>query len=226
MTNTIKMVVFDLAGTTLNEQNVVYKTLCKAIVNHGIDTNLQLVLKLGAGKEKHQAIKDIVQFSAPDKIRESHLIFKNFKAMLNKAYQKLEVLPVKGVEEVLLKLRKDQIIVVLNTGYDRRIACTLLKKIGWSEKFMYDLLITASDVEKTRPYPDMIKKAMRKFNITDPLKVLKAGDSAVDIEEGKNAKCGITVGVLSGAQSQEQLKSAKPDYIISSLSELYKKVLL
>jgi beta-phosphoglucomutase-like phosphatase (HAD superfamily) len=56
----IKMVVFDMAGTTVDEDNVVYKTLQEAIVKHSISVTLDEVLSYGAGKEKLQAIMDIL----------------------------------------------------------------------------------------------------------------------------------------------------------------------
>ena len=37
---------------------------------------------------------------------------------------------------------------------------------------------------------------------------------------GKNANCGITVGVLTGAQNRAQIQEANPTYIIESLNEL------
>ena len=66
----------------------------------------------------------------------------------------------------------------------------------------------------------MILLAMKNTGITDAEKVLKVGDSAIDIEEGKNANCGITVGVLTGAQNRAQIQEANPTYIIESLNEL------
>jgi phosphoglycolate phosphatase-like HAD superfamily hydrolase len=50
--------------------------------------------------------------------------------------------------------------------------------------------------------------------------VLKAGDSAIDIEEGKRAGCGITVGVTTGAQTREQLEDAKPTLVLDSLPDI------
>ncbi|XRE44112.1 hypothetical protein ACIVBQ_002316 [Tenacibaculum discolor] len=214
------MVVFDMAGTTVDEQNVVYKTLHKALNAHGVAVDLNTVLRIGAGKEKHQAIKDVLVEFMPNKLGESEVIFEEFKRMLDQAYENLEVIPIKGVENVLLNLRQKGIIVVLNTGYDRQIAEKLLEKLAWDKNIHYDLLLTASDVEKGRPHPEMIHKAMEVFNITNARFVLKAGDSAIDIEEGKNANCGVTIGVLSGAQTKEQLEVQSPDYILLSLSEL------
>lgn len=220
MIKAIEMVVFDMAGTTVNEDNVVYKTLHKAINAHGVEVSLTTVLEQGAGKEKLQAIKDVlIAVNAPKDI-DAESIFKDFKVMLNEAYNTLAVSPINGVEALLLQLKHVGIKVVLNTGYNSKIANLLLQKLHWNLGEHYDMLITADDVERGRPYPDMIEKAMKQFDIKNSKHVLKAGDSAIDIEEGKNANCGIIVGVLSGAQTREQLETVSPDYIIESLADL------
>lgn len=219
--NEIEMVVFDMAGTTINEQNIVYKTLHKSINNFGIEVSLESVLSLGAGKEKHQAIRDILEYNNITDENKSDVIFEYFKETLDNEYLSASVLPIEGVENVFENLKKDGVKVVLNTGYSSHVANTLLEKLNWKEGNQYDALITADDVVLGRPFPDMIYKAMQLFAITDASKVLKAGDSAIDIEEGKNAKCGITIGVLSGAQTRQQLEAAQPDYILNSLASLY-----
>lgn len=216
----IKLVVLDMAGTTVNEQNVVYKTLQKAINKHNIDVSLDTVLEFGAGKEKFQAIKDVLSHKASDKLAIAERIFEDFKVMLNDAYKTLNVKAIGGVEDLFLKLKAEGKTVVLNTGYNTQVATSLIHKIGWQQGVHYDALITADDVKKGRPHPDMILKAMQLFNIEDASMVLKAGDSIIDIEEGKNANCGITIGVLSGAQNREQLETVKPDYILNSVAEI------
>ena len=55
----VQLIVFDMAGTVVNEDNVVYKTLQKVINQKGFELTLDFILEHGAGKEKHQAIKDI-----------------------------------------------------------------------------------------------------------------------------------------------------------------------
>ncbi len=167
------------------------------------------------------AIKDILAHLDIIDTEKSQLIFQDFKQLLDQEYLVSTVIPIEGVETVLDNLRKDGIKIVLNTGYSSKVANTLLRKLNWKKGEQYDALITADDVERGRPFPDMILKAMQLFGIVDASKVLKAGDSAIDIEEGKNAKCGITIGVLSGAQTRSQLEIVKPDYILNSLASLY-----
>ncbi|NJB71338.1 phosphonatase-like hydrolase [Saonia flava] len=222
----IELVVFDMAGTVVNEDNVVYKTLQKAINKEGYLLTLDSVLEHGAGKEKHQAIKDILKICEgheQDTIAAS--IFENFKKLLENAYQNLKVESYPGVENLIQTLREKNIMVALNTGYDKNTAQLLLDKMSWKLEEQYDALVTADDVILGRPNPDMIFEAMDLLSIKNPSTVLKAGDSIIDIEEGKNAKCGITVGVTTGAHTREQLLSANPTYILDSLNEL-KKILI
>jgi len=210
-----------MAGTVVNEDNVVYKTLQKAINKKGYGLTLDFVLEHGAGKEKHQAIKDILTAKGIDLENEpSEPIFKNFEQMLDQAYETLEVTSFDGVTNTLVKLQEMHIKIALNTGYNRKIATLLLEKMGWAQGKEYDALITADDVSEGRPYPAMITKAMELLNVSNASKVMKAGDSIIDIEEGKNARCGITVGVTTGAHTREQLQSAGPTYVLDSLTEL------
>ena len=218
--NKIVLVVFDMAGTVVNEDNVVYKTLREAINRQGHDLSLDFVLEHGAGKEKHQAIKDILSKAHPDESIRSEAIFEQFKAILGIAYKELVVTSYDGVETLLTDLKRKNIKIALNTGYSKPIAQQLLQKMHWVMGEQYDVLVTADDAILGRPNPDMIFKAMELLAVTDASKVMKVGDSIIDIEEGKNAQCGLTIGVTTGAHSRAQLLSAAPDYVVDSLTEI------
>ena len=216
---TFKMVVFDMAGTTVNEDNVVYKTLQKAISSHGIAVDLKEVLEHGAGKEKLQAIQDIAALHGHSPAF-AKAVYEDFKPALKTAYKNLKVSAFHGVEETFKILRAHNVQIVLNTGYDKKTAQGLIKKLGWSISEEYDLLVTANDVEKSRPEPDMIFFAMEQLNIANAAQVVKIGDSVVDIKEGKNAGCGLSIGITTGAQTHDQLKAAEPDYILDHIAQL------
>jgi len=222
MKQEIELVVFDMAGTTVDEGNVVYKTVQKVINNEGYNVSLNDVLNYGAGKEKHQAIIDVLKActNSDDVERKAYKAFSNFKKALEIAYSNLEVKTFPGTETLFKDLRKKNIKVVLNTGYDFITANSLLVKLGWSVGETVDALVTSDDVKNGRPDGDMILRAMEITGITDSKKVLKVGDSAIDIEEGKSAYCGMTVGVLTGAQTREQIQNANPTFILDNLTEL------
>lgn len=215
------MVVFDMAGTTVDEDNVVYKTLQLVINNAGYNFTLAQVLELGAGKEKLQAIKDILE--AGGRLQTENFaenLYKIFDETLKIAYDTMHIKPQDGAEEAFKLLRKNNIFIVLNTGYNAVTANGLLKKLNWQVGNQIDALITATDVTANRPKPDMILLAMKQFKITDAKEVAKVGDSTIDIEEGQNAGCSLNVGITTGAHTQAQLSAANPDYIIHHLLEL------
>ena len=217
----IELAVFDMAGTTVNEDNVVYKTVKAALAKNGVEVSLDTVLEFGAGKEKFKAISDILKETKTTGV-DANAVFEDFKEMLEEAYANLDVTTYEGVEELFELLKSKSVKVVLNTGYDHKTAKSLLNKLGWVPGEQIDALITADDVVKGRPSSEMIDKAMEMFKISESENVLKAGDSVIDIEEGKNANCGWTVGVLTGAQTREQLATAEPTLILDSLADLAK----
>jgi len=217
----IKMVVFDMAGTTVNENMIVYKTLQTAINQRGFDFTLDQVLAEGAGKEKMDAIKAVLSVYA--NTQDSQLtdtIYQNFITMLASAYSTAEITPQENAAELFRDLKKRNILVVLNTGYNKETAQSLISKLGWQPGVQIDGLITATDVQHSRPSPDMIQLAMDQFGISNPLEVIKVGDSIIDIEEGVNAGCGFSIGITTGAHTRQQLETVSPDYILDDLIEL------
>lgn len=220
----IELVVFDMAGTTVDEDNVVYKTVQKVINDAGFNVTLDEVLLHGAGKEKHQAIMDVLRMCTAEKNIEavSNKLFSNFKVALKQAYDNLKITTFEGTEEVFKMIQAHGAKVVLNTGYNKTTALQLLKELNWNVGETIDGLVTADDVVNGRPSGDMILKAMEQHGVTNALHVVKIGDSAIDVEEGKDAGCGLTIGVLTGAQNREEIQKAHPDYILNSLKELEK----
>jgi len=217
----IKMVVLDMAGTTVNENNLVYKTLMNAINASGFSYTLNQILEIAAGKEKKEAIKSVLLAYEGSFDEEMLLaIYDEFIEKLNKAYQTEEILPQPGATELFEMLRKAGIIVVLNTGYERATAEAILNKLGWKAGTNFDTLITASEVTQNRPKPDMILLAMKQHGLIDGKSVIKIGDSGIDIEEGKNAGCRLNIGITTGAHTRKQLEGAQPDAVIDHLMDV------
>ncbi len=76
----IELVVFDMAGTTVDEDNVVYKTVRAAINASGYSFTQEQVQSAGAGKEKSQAIRDVLALdNQPHTDEEVAAIFADFR---------------------------------------------------------------------------------------------------------------------------------------------------
>ncbi len=222
MKKTLELVVLDMAGTTINEDNVVYKTINKVLLANSVQCSLKEVLTYCAGKEKRTAIADIISALHPDRLNDDFVdsLFTEFKQLLKEAYDDLDVKTFDGTIDFFQTLRKQGVAIVLNTGYDKRTASKLLDKLNWQRGLEYDHLITADDVQNGRPRPDMIYLAMEKTGISNTSNVMKVGDSKIDIEEGHSANCGYSIGITTGAQTEQQLLEAKPNFVVSNLGEI------
>jgi phosphonatase-like hydrolase len=139
---------------------------------------------------------------------------------LSNKYSSLEVKPMLGAEEVFMKLRTLKIFIAFNTGYNRTTTEQLIAKLNWKKQVHYDLIITSSEVARSRPAPDMIWRAMELLGIQSADKVIKVGDSCTDIIEGKNAGCRFSIGITTGAQTHDELLTSSPDFVIDQLNEL------
>ncbi len=211
-----------MAGTTIDEQNAVYKAIHQALNEAGYDCSLELVLEIAAGKEKFQAIKDVITHLNSNAPSDTVVGFvhKDFKQKLDAVYASGIARAMPDAEAVFEALRAQNIKIALNTGYSREVANLLMDQLGWTIPQTVDTLVTASDVTQGRPHPDMILEAMRLAGVPDPKAVAKIGDSAIDLEEGHNAGCGLVAGVLTGAQTRAQLATANPTHIFENLTEL------
>ncbi len=217
----IKMVVFDMAGTTIHENNVVYHTLKNTLDEFGFPLSIEKVLSIAGGKEKKTAILDLIKSTGSKPVTDKKLetIYDRFIGNLNQSYDKMEISPASGLDKVFEFLKENKISIVLNTGYNTFIANKLLKRVQLSEILDFDLLVTADMVNRARPYPDMINYALEFFQI-HATSCIKVGDSTVDIQEGINAGCRYSIGITTGAQNFYELSTVEPSFIIDELTEL------
>ncbi|MEZ5039441.1 MAG: HAD hydrolase-like protein [Saprospiraceae bacterium] len=219
------MIIFDMAGTTIDEDNLVYKTVQKALNTYHCPADLLTVLSFAAGKEKREAIHDTyvaVMGHAPDDalLDQMHAFFRE---QLGIAYEENPMQLFPGVNQILAELKDRQVIRVFNTGYTKEVAEKILTKVGVTVGEDIDALITADMVEHSRPAPDMIHLAMQQFSCQAG-EVVKIGDSMVDIQEGQEAGVKFSVGITTGAQQRAELAQANPAFIIDHMDELLPQI--
>jgi phosphoglycolate phosphatase-like HAD superfamily hydrolase len=81
------------------------------------------------------------------------------------------------------------------------------------------------DVSPLKPHPDHIIRVCRKLEVAAE-KTIVIGDTIMDIEAGKKAKC-RTIGVLWGAMSFDDLTKANADFLARNpmeLAELFERI--
>ncbi|TQS42065.1 phosphonatase-like hydrolase [Cryptosporangium phraense] len=209
----IDLAVFDMAGTTIDEGQHVYRILSETSVAHGGPADVDQ----WHGAAKHEALGALLNLAPGDEKLE--LVVADFRARLAAAYAEFPPKPLPGVPDALAALRAAGVRVALSTGFDREIVGSLLPALGWDDSVV-DVVVCGSDVPAGRPAPYMIFRAMETLGVTDVSRVLVAGDTPRDLRSGRNAGAGFVVGVLSGAGTVAELGAERHTHLLPSVAEV------
>ena len=220
----IQLAMFDMAGTTVNDKvdghPLMVVSMMRAFAKHGIELAPDLINE-HRGKQKSEAIQillnEVAELSPTDTERVGDGVYRDFLHELESNLSSIS--EIDGATELFRHLKSKDIYVGVGSGFPMQVVQAIVSQLGWLDKGLLDYVGSAEKVGVGRPNPKMIHDAMEQLNITDGQKVLKIGDTVVDVQEGKNAGA-WTVAVLTGSQTEAQLMAAAPDYILSSIREL------
>ncbi|MEO6546363.1 MAG: HAD hydrolase-like protein [Ferruginibacter sp.] len=218
-----ELVVFDIAGTTVTDNDNVNDAFRRALEKEGYPVAHEDVNHI-MGYRKIEAIKILLEKFYPDELNNNELIHDihaRFVEDMQAYYMQtstLEALPY--AEDVFRLLHVNNIKVGLDTGFTKEITDVIIERLGWRKSGLVDCVVSSDEVEQGRPFPFMIELIMGELDINDIKKVVKVGDTEVDIEEGRNAGCGLVISVTTGSYSRLELEKFSPDHIIGSLNEL------
>jgi len=220
----IELVVFDIAGTTVKDNGEITIAFKTAMQEFGYYIPPEAISPL-MGYKKPEAIKMMLDNYEPEEtivtdeyINDIHNGFIKLMVDYYKAPGTVEALPY--AEDIFVFLKQQGIKIGLDTGFSRKITDVIIDKLGWLKDNKIDCVVCSDEVPLGRPYPYMIKKIMQQTGVTDAQKVIKVGDTEVDVNEGKNAGCKYSVAITTGAFTKEELEPYEPSFIIDHLSEL------
>jgi len=219
----IDLMVCDMAGTTVEEGGLVYKVLQRSMTEHGLKVPDE-AMEPWHGAKKEAVIEHFARQSGvpEDELYDRvSIIAEHFVSVIDQSYfdEASTIGPIDdGLFGYFKQLRKAGIKVALDTGYPQSIQQGLVKRLGFDK--VVDGYISSYEVAEGRPYPYMVHQLMERLKIADVKRVAKVGDSTRDMEEGRNAGCGLVVGVLSGADTAEALLAAGADVVAEYVTDL------
>lgn len=168
-----KIIAFDLDGVIINSLPNMEKAWNETCKTNNLKISfrkykkyiglpfIKILKKLNI-KNEYQKIQDDYKYFS---IRYVNLIkcYVNIKKVLN-----------------ILKNKKYKIVII--TSKERVRSLFILKK----KKIKFDMLVTPNDVKKGKPYPESIKKVLKKFSLKNE-NILFIGDSIYDYKLAKNS---------------------------------------
>jgi phosphonatase-like hydrolase len=214
----IKLVVFDIAGTIVEDHGEILRAFRTALMENGIPF-VEGELKKWKGASKREVIRHFATQTDPSADVEPRVetCYRRFRLELESCYAE-RIVPIVGAVETFRWLRDHKIRLATTTGFDGEISDLVLKQTGWREFFAAN--ISSSDVREGRPAPYMIFRAMEASGVRNVKEVINVGDTPLDLQSGSNAGMVGVVGVLTGAHGRESLEQEPHTQIIYSVAEL------
>ncbi len=241
MGDLIKVALFDMAGTTVDDM----------IQKPGYQSKLPLVISAydGAFRKAEIAMPfdELNDCRGKDKIEVFRTKVAKYKKDLpaeeqNALAQRLhdeEFVPallenvpylreIKGTSEVFSYLKDNGVFVATGSGFPTVVTDAINRQMGWLERKLVDFGTCGQSAGKGRPHPNMINEILVKAGYlpanTDLSKavngfdysiVLKVGDTEEDIREGIGVGA-MTIAVSSGTQSISKLAALVPNVVLPS----------
>jgi phosphonatase-like hydrolase len=217
-----KLIVFDMAGTVIEDAGEVPAAFTAVLRSHEIEITSDSLRDV-RGASKREVIQRFVERqlggSKADVLARSEEIYNSFRSTLAGMYEKDGVQEIAGTTETFTWLQQHGVRVALNTGFDRTITDILLNTMRW-DRDLINAVICGDDVAQGRPAPYLIFRAMELSGVTSVHQVTNVGDTVLDLQAGQNAGVRYNIGVLSGAHAKEQLEREPHTHLLSSVAML------
>ncbi|GAB2559358.1 HAD family hydrolase [Spirosoma aerophilum] len=229
----IELVVFDMAGTTVTDHHEVERCFAEAAVETGLSVTDERILAM-QGLSKRYVFetlwKEQLGEDSPDVQPKVDVSYDAFRRILENHYLTQGAIPTEGCLETFAYLHERGIAIALTTGFYRVVTDIILGKLGWldglndqrvgSADSLLQASIASDEVERGRPYPQMIERAMKLLGVTNPKAVVNIGDTPSDLLSGRAAGVALNLGLVNGTHTREQLESHPHDLLLGSLREL------
>lgn len=230
----IRMVMFDLAGTTIRDESYVARCLHRGALEVGLDvseteigrnigTNKRDLYKLLLARQHgvDVSLDRIGTISvAADDAERAERAFKLYEGYMLELYR-TEIEEQAGASDVFRWLHERDVKVATDTGFHKTINLAIMDRLGWLRDGLVDVALDVQDVqgERGRPAPYMIFRAMEALGIERVADVVKVGDQPADMLEGTNAGCRGVVGVLSGPLQAAEIGAFPHTHLIASVAD-------
>lgn len=224
----INLLVCNMAGTIIKDNGILYTSIKKTLreMDYKINSEQQ---ENWYGKANTEILYDVIKnhYSPDDKPWISPLAItnkvkeaeKNLVIELEKNYfteGKIHLID-KNLLNIFDKLRINGIKIALNTGYPKELQEKIIDHCNLT--YRIDAHISSEDVSLGMPAPYMIHRLMEECGVSNVRNVAKIGDTINDLLEGRNAGCGLNIGVLSGMEKKRNL-SKYADIMLNDITEL------
>jgi phosphonatase-like hydrolase len=214
----LKLAIFDVAGTVIEDHGEVVSSLVDALAASGIRVGSEELAEYKGG-----AKREVIRYFGWRKRGEPlsddavEAVYRDFLLLVNGRYEE-QLAPIAGAEEIFDSLRKRGMQLALTSGFGLPTVELVVRRLGWQEWF--SALVSSDEVPVGRPAPYLIFRAMERCRCRSVHEVINLGDTPLDLQSAHNAGVALNVGVLTGQFRRERLLSEPHDALLASVADL------
>lgn len=207
-----KLVVFDFDGTLADTWRDIATALNRTLADSGLPAveGPDVRFWIGEGAMK------LLERAVPEEERDADrlaALFETFRDHYDRCLLDTTE-PYRGIVECLDALAGTPLAVASNKP--TRFLARAIEGLGLKDYFRVVLGGDTLDVHK--PDPRVLAHVVGQFD-TRPDPVWMVGDSAIDIETGRRGQA-RTIGCAWGLRGREELRAARPDFLVESPREI------
>ena len=220
----VDAVIFDLDGTIIDSIGIYYKIVTAVLEKLGLPQISTVDLRnatVNGGFEWSMIFPEEIKENKEELIKNAWKIAEEISPKM--FLDKVKLIP--GAADILTKVSERGIkLAVVTSTPQKNMTAKLKPLIESGISHLMEQIITADDTTRTKPAADPVIECNKRLGIAAG-KSVYVGDMRLDIKAGKAAGT-KTIGVLTGFDDFDSLKTEKPDAIINSIAELPDVILM
>lgn len=216
----ISLVVFDMAGTTVEDSGLVQQSFLAADSHAGLsktDADREVMLRYVSDTMGQSKIVVFRHLSGGNE-EQAQAANKEFERCYAQLVADGQCSPIPHAEDIITSFRSRGIKVALTTGFARETQNAIIDALGWHD--IADVVLCPGPGVRGRPYPDMALAALMQTETDSVRSMLVVGDTSSDVITGLRAGARASVGVLTGAHNAAQFSEAGATHILDSVADL------
>ena len=208
-----KHVIFDLDGTLSDSRQGIYNAYYYTFEKLGLSDPGNEALKTLIGPPLQKGFSDLFKLQGAEN-EKAVQVFREYyssKGLFeNTLYD--------GIKELLEQLNCEGVLLYVATAKYQVFANQVLEHFGIKGYFQE---ISGADYQGNHAAKvDLVAGILRRNGILDPDSVVVIGDTRYDIEAAAELEID-SIGVTYGFTTEAEITACNPDYIASSVSDLY-----
>jgi phosphonatase-like hydrolase len=219
MARRVDLFVFDLAGTVVVDDDHVLRSFLRAAAAFDLEVE-PAALQPRMGWHKERVFATLLEEDGRDP-SPAPAMAQRFEIEFAALVEREPLRPTAGALATLATLDEAGVQIAFNTGFSRKTMDIVLASMSFGRWPS----VASDEVDAGRPAPDLLRAAMAKCGVTDPLRVGCAGDTPADLLAGKAAGLALIVGLGCGTHTLDELRPHPHTHLMPDLCGLPEVVL-